>query len=91
MDLLLPPFIVCAKADELLTQYWMRIVTPEETTGEYWIEAIPKLPDVARQHKKLIFVVANEDFLLQSLEIYDPSYDQVNHRSNKKVYVFKSR
>ena len=37
------PFIFGANAKQIKQRFWMRVITPREAQGEYWLEAYPRL------------------------------------------------
>ena len=85
------PFFFGAKADDMLSRYWVRIVTPKEVEKEYWLEAIPKRASDTQMYSKLVLILSETDFLPQSLEIFSQNYDEKNNQLDRRVFVFKNR
>ncbi len=69
------PFLFGAKADTIKQRYWVRIITPKDVKGEYWLEAWPKERDDAANFKKVEVIIAEEDFLPKAIQVYDVNYD----------------
>lgn len=86
------PFLFGASKDDILSRFWVRIVTPKEATNEYWLEAIPKKIDDARNYKKLLLVLSRDElFLPIMLQIYSPNYNPKENNMTSRVFEFKNR
>ena len=84
------PFLFGAKKDELLARYWLRVITPKDTVGEYWIEAYPKFPMDARNYQKVVVILDQDDFLPKATELFDPNFDPQRNPA-RQVFRFKER
>ncbi|MEM9409659.1 MAG: hypothetical protein AAGA30_01010 [Planctomycetota bacterium] len=74
------PFLFGASKDDILNRFWVRIVTPEGATNEYWLEAVPKKLDDARNYKKIDLVLSRDQlFLPVMMQIYASNYDPKNN------------
>ena len=69
------PFLFGAKREDILNRYWVRVVTPKGTEGEYWLEAFPKKAADAQNYKKIEIVIAEADFLPKAMHMYAAQYD----------------
>ncbi len=68
------PFLLGAKADQLLKRYFLRIVTPQELAGsQIWIEAYPKFQQDAANFRRATVILLKENMQLDAVELYDPS------------------
>lgn len=84
------PFLFGAKKDELNARYWVRVITPQDATGEYWIEAYPKYPADARNYYKVVIILDESDFLPRATEIFDPNYHPQTNPT-RTVFEFEER
>lgn len=84
------PFLFGAKKDELKARYWLRVITPKDTVGEYWIEAYPKFPLDARNYQKVVVILDEKDFLPKATELFDPNFDPQKN-PGRQVFRFKDR
>ena len=84
------PFLFGAKAESIKQRYWVRVVTPREAEGEYWLEAYPKTRHDAANYKKVEVIIDERDFLPKALQIYDVNYDVRTHPS-RTVLSFENR
>ena len=84
------PFLFGAKKDQILDRFWIRVITPEGADNEYWLEAWPKRRQDAQNYRKLELIIAREDFLPKSLQIFAPNYDPIKNPVSR-VFEFKNR
>lgn len=84
------PFLFGAKAAQIKSRYWMRVITPSGAKEEYWLEAVPRTAQDASNFKKVEVIIAREDYLPKAIQIYPVNYDP---RSNpaRTVFQFKNR
>ncbi len=85
------PFLFGAKRDEILNRYWVRVVTPKGTQGEYWLEAYPKKADDAQNYKKIEIVIAEADFLPKAMHMYGAQYDPKKGNFASVQFEFDNR
>lgn len=84
------PFLFGAKAAKINARYWLRLITPEDVSGEQWIEASPKHASDARNFKMVHVIIDEKDFLPKAIQVFDPAFHPVN-RPIRSVYTFESR
>lgn len=84
------PFLFGAKADKIKARYHVRVITPKEVEGEFWIEAAPKFATDAENFKMVHVIIDAQDFLPKAIQVFDPGF---NPQKNWKrtVITFKSR
>jgi len=84
------PFLFGAKADKIKERYWVRVVTPADAKGEYWLEAFPKSRSDAANFKKIEIIIDEKDFLPKAIQVFYPGYDP---KSNpvRAVFMFAER
>lgn len=85
------PFLFGAKREEILNRYWVRVVTPQGTQGEYWLEAFPKKADDAQNYKKIEIVIAEADFLPKAMHMYGAQYDPKKGNFASVQFEFDNR
>lgn len=85
------PFLFGAKRAEILNRYWVRVVTPKGTKGEYWLEAYPKKADDAQNYKKIEIVIAEADFLPKAMHMYGAQYDPKKGNFASMQFEFDNR
>lgn len=86
------PFLFGAKKEDVLSRFWVRITTPDEAENEYWLEAVPKKIDDARNYKKLQLVLSRDElFLPIMMQIYAPNYNPKENNMTSRVFEFKNR
>lgn len=64
------PFLFGAKADKIKERYWMRVITPRDVKGEYWLEAVPKTQQDASNFKMVHVMLDEKEFLPIGLVIF---------------------
>ena len=79
------PFMFGANTEKLKSRYWMRIVTPKDAEGEYWIEAVPRTRQDTADFKKAEIILDKELFLPTALQLY-----QTNGK-DRTVFQFSAR
>jgi TIGR03009 family protein len=84
------PFLFGAKADKISARYWLRIITPDDVTGEQWIEASPKNASDARNFKMVHVIIDEKDFLPKAIQVFDPAFHP-QKRPIRSVYTFEKR
>jgi TIGR03009 family protein len=84
------PFLFGAKADKIQQRYWMRVITPPDVKGEYWLEAYPKMRGDAAQFKKIEVILDEKEYLPKAIQVFDPNYDERRNPS-RTVFVFDER
>lgn len=84
------PFLFGAKVDKIKARYWLRVVTPKDAVGEYWIEAWPKSRFDAANFQRIEIILDEQDYLPKAIKVYDPRYDERSHPASS-VYLFEER
>jgi TIGR03009 family protein len=84
------PFIFGANARQIKDRFWMRVITPAEAKGEYWLEAYPKHRADAVNYQKIWIILDEQDYLPKAIEIYDPTYDP-NRNRKRTAFLFQNR
>jgi TIGR03009 family protein len=84
------PFLFGAKAAKISARYWLRLITPEDVTGEQWIEASPKHAADARNFKMVHVIIDEKDFLPKAIQVFDPAFHP-QKRPIRSVYTFENR
>lgn len=84
------PFLFGAKKDDIKTRYWLRVITPEGSQGEYWLEAYPKYPADARNYQKVVIILDEADFLPKATELFDPNFHAETNPA-RTVFQFNKR
>lgn len=85
------PFLFGANRNDILNRYWVRVVTPQGTKGEYWLEAYPKRAADAQSYSKLEIVIAEEDFLPKAMHMYSSQYDPSKGNFGSTQFEFYDR
>lgn len=85
------PFLFGANKQQLLSRYWVRVITPAGTENEYWLEAWPKRVDDARNYSRIEIIIAQEDFLPKAMHIYSPQYDPQKNNFASRYFAFENR
>jgi len=84
------PFMFGAEAEKVKRRYWIRVVTPANTTGEYWLEAWPKTQQDAANYRKVKVIIDEKDFLPKGIEIFATNYDPKTNPA-RTAFVFEER
>lgn len=86
------PFLFGASREDILNRFWVRVTTPEGVDNEYWLEAVPKRIEDARNYKKIDLVLSRDElFLPIMLHIYAPNYNPKKNNMTSRVFEFKNR
>lgn len=85
------PFLFGASKDNILSRFWVQIITPDGVENEYWLEAVPKKIDDARNYKKVEIVISRDEFLPIMLHMYAPDYNPAENNFSSRVFEFKNR
>lgn len=84
------PFLFGANAEKIKSRYWLRIVTPANVEGEYWLEAFPKRMEDAVNFKKIEVIIDEKDYLPKAIQVYDRNYDPKGNPA-RTVFMFEDR
>ena len=85
------PFLFGANKALLLDRYWVRVITPEGASNEYWLEVFPKRVEDARSYSKIEVIIAEEDFLPKAMHMYSPQYDPKKNNYGSRYFAFGNR
>lgn len=75
------PFLFGAEADKIKQRFWMRVITPKDSQGEYWLEAVPKTRQDASNFKMVHVIIDEKDFLPKAMSIFNLNHDPVRSPS----------
>jgi len=84
------PFMFGAEIEKVKRRYWLRVITPPNTVGEYWLEAWPKSRQDAANYKKVKVIIDEKDFLPKGIEIFATNYDAKKNPA-RTAFVFEER
>jgi TIGR03009 family protein len=84
------PFIFGANAQQIKERFWMRVITPREAQGEYWLEAYPKRQADAANYQKIEIILDENDYLPKAIQVFDPTY-HVRLNPKRTAFMFESR
>jgi len=85
------PFMFGAKKEKLMARYWLReLQPPENSKGQYWIEARPKTRGDAANFQRVTVILDEKEFLPMAMQIFPPGW---NGRQNwtRQTYRFDDR
>lgn len=83
------PFLFGANAAKIQERYWVGVFTPKTAKGEYWLEAVPKRIEDARNYRKVEIIIDEADFLPKAMQIFNNGGDDRNPSST--VLTFEDR
>jgi TIGR03009 family protein len=84
------PFMFGAEAAKIKQRFWIRVITPKDAKGEYWLEAVPKTRTDAANFRMLHVIIDEQDFLPKAMAMFDRNYDEVRNPTCTN-YVFEKR
>lgn len=84
------PFLFGAKKDTILQRYWVRVITPADVKGEYWLEAYPKSREDAANYKMVHIMIDEQDYLPKGLVLFDRSFVPGRHPA-RTTFSFENR
>jgi TIGR03009 family protein len=84
------PFVFGANANQIQQRFWMRVITPREAQGEYWLEAYPKSPADAANYQKIEIILDEKEYLPKAIQVFDPTYD-VRRNPKRTTFIFDER
>ncbi len=84
------PFLFGADRQTMLNRYWIHVITPASATDEYWLEAVPKRLEDARNYSRVHVIIARQDFLPKSIIVFPVDYDALQ-RPASEAYLFENR
>lgn len=76
------PFVFGAKAETLKKRYWMRIITPQGSRDQIWLEALPRFQADAQNFSKVELMLQTRDLMPFAIRMYLPGGKQ------RDVYQF---
>ncbi len=77
------PFMFGANAEKLKQRYWIRVITPEQASEEYWLQVAPKFQEDYAQFRTAEIILAEKDFL--------PKAVQLHHARSRTVFELTER
>lgn len=84
------PFMFGAEAAKIKQRFWIRVITPKDAKGEYWLEAVPKTRTDAANFRMLHIIIDEQDFLPKAMAMFDRNYDEVRNPTCTN-FVFEKR
>jgi len=84
------PFMFGANAEDIKKRYWLQVITPSTSKGEYWLEAYPKTMADTGSFLKVHIIISEKDFLPKGLVVFDRNFKQGKNHS-RTVFNFKER
>ncbi len=84
------PFLFGVEAEKVKKRYWLRVITPKNAEGEYWLEAWPKRLHDAQSFKKVEVIIDEKDFLPKAIQIFGTQYDPRTNQS-RTAFTFEKR
>jgi TIGR03009 family protein len=84
------PFMFGAEAAKIKQRFWIRVITPKDAKGEYWLEAVPKTRTDSANFRMLHVIIDEQDFLPKAMAMFDRNYDEVRNPTCTN-FVFEKR
>jgi TIGR03009 family protein len=84
------PFMFGADATKIKQRFWIRVITPKDSKGEYWLEAVPKTRTDSANFRMLHIIIDEQDFLPKAMAMFDRNYDEVRNPTCTN-FVFEKR
>jgi TIGR03009 family protein len=78
------PFLFGAKAQQLKDRFWIRVITPKDRKGEFWLEAVPKTQADAANFAMIHVILAESDFLPQGMILFHRNQFQTTFAFEKR-------
>jgi len=78
------PFMFGAKAEQIKRRFWLRVVTPPDKKGEYWLEAIPRTMQDAQNFTAMTIIIAEKDYLPKAMLMVHPNKARTNYLFNDR-------
>jgi TIGR03009 family protein len=72
------PFLFGAKADRVKQRYWVRIVTPQNVSGQVWLEAYPRFQADAANFQRAELILETGGMRPFALQLHLPGGQQRN-------------
>lgn len=85
------PFLFGAKKNILLERYWVRVITPREVEGEYWLQVFPKRAEDARNYSKIEIIIDQNDFLPKAMRMFSAQYNPAKGNFAHMNFEFQDR
>jgi TIGR03009 family protein len=85
------PFMFGAKKAQILSRYWVRVITPPNAKDEVWLEAWPKRAEDAQNYKKVEIILSMEPFLPKAVHMYMPQYDPKKNNYSSVYIAFSDQ
>jgi TIGR03009 family protein len=83
------PFLFRAKKDEIKERFWVRVITPEGKTGEYWLEAYPRTQEDAAHFKFIHIIIDQKEFLPKALILFKRTFTE--RSPARETFAFEDR
>jgi TIGR03009 family protein len=83
------PFLFRAKKDEIKERFWIRVITPEGKTGEYWLEAYPRTQEDAAHFKFIHIIIDQKEFLPKALILFKRTFSE--RSPARETFAFEDR
>jgi TIGR03009 family protein len=84
------PFLFNARAEDIRQRFWIRVITPAEAKGEYWLEAVPKMQEDVANFKMIHVILDEADFLPKAMILFDRNFVPVE-RPSRTTFQFNDR
>ena len=83
------PFLFRAKKDEIKERFWIRVITPEGKSGEYWLEAYPRTQEDAAHFKFVHIIIDQKEFLPKALILFKRTFTE--RSPARETFAFEDR
>ena len=84
------PFLFNAKADDIKQRFWIHVITPPNTKGEYWLEAVPKTQEDAANFMFIHIIIDEAGLPAQGHGVVPPDANYVAGAPlSKTTFSFK--
>lgn len=78
------PFMFGAKVEQIKRRFWLRVITPPDKKGEYWLEGIPRTLQDSQNFSAMTIVISEKDFLPQAMLMLHPNKARTNYLFNRR-------
>jgi TIGR03009 family protein len=78
------PFLFGAKKDQIRNRLWLRVDTPKDAKGEYWLLGVPKTLDDAANFARIHIILDESDFLPKGMILYHRNQAQTTFQFNNR-------
>ena len=78
------PFLFGATVQQIKSRLWLRVITPKDAEGEFWLEGVPRTQEDAANFALIHIILDEKDFLPKGMVLFHRNQSQSTFAFEKR-------